>query len=354
MGKYPKVYVIILNYNGWVDTIECLESVLGNDYPNYQVIVVDNNSPNNSMEYIKAWAKGKLDVWVKSDHPLRHLSFPPVKKPISYVYYTREEAERGGVLEYERDLEGKIPEGIKRAYKKGYDWLWLMDDDAEPVEDSLKKLEKFFNEKKVVALASSVLLTNGQVAYNHRGSVNLGSIFPLIQKPIPFKKYKKLKVEIDMASFVGILVSRRAIDKVDFPKKEFFIHHDDVEYCIRLRKVGKILLIPDSKIIHKEAAKKGIPKVFLGRKSIRIPYEKFWLTYYGKRNLVWLGKKYSTNKLNFYLGFIKSLSRSILGVLLFDDNKFKRTKFIINAYIDGLKDNFDNEKPRRILYGNKR
>jgi len=37
-----KVYIIILNYNNWYDTIECLESVLRNDYPNYQVIVVDS------------------------------------------------------------------------------------------------------------------------------------------------------------------------------------------------------------------------------------------------------------------------------------------------------------------------
>ncbi len=71
--NFPKVYVIILNYNGWADTIECLESVLRNDYLNYQVIVLDNNSPNNSIEYIKAWAEG--NVWLKSDHPLRNLSF---------------------------------------------------------------------------------------------------------------------------------------------------------------------------------------------------------------------------------------------------------------------------------------
>jgi hypothetical protein len=31
---YPKVYMLILNYNGWRDTIECLESVFRNDYPN--------------------------------------------------------------------------------------------------------------------------------------------------------------------------------------------------------------------------------------------------------------------------------------------------------------------------------
>jgi GT2 family glycosyltransferase len=54
---YPKVYIILLNYNGWADTIECLESVLRNDYPNYQVIVVDNNS---------IIRQGKIDKYEKN------------------------------------------------------------------------------------------------------------------------------------------------------------------------------------------------------------------------------------------------------------------------------------------------
>ena len=43
---YPKVAIIILNYNGWKDTIECLESIYQSVYPNYEVIVVENNSTN--------------------------------------------------------------------------------------------------------------------------------------------------------------------------------------------------------------------------------------------------------------------------------------------------------------------
>ncbi len=112
----PKVYIILLNYNGWTDTIECLESVLRNDYPNYQVIVVDNNSPNNSIEYIKTWAEGKLDVWVNPNNPLRKLSFPPAPKPIPYVFYTREEAEKGGNLKLEENLKENIPDSITTAY----------------------------------------------------------------------------------------------------------------------------------------------------------------------------------------------------------------------------------------------
>lgn len=112
----PKVYIILLNYNGWQDTIECLESVIKNDYPNYQVIVVDNNSPNNSMEHLKSWSEGKLDVWVNPHNPLGSLSFPPVQKPIPYVYYTREDAEKGGNLTLEENLKEKISENITTKY----------------------------------------------------------------------------------------------------------------------------------------------------------------------------------------------------------------------------------------------
>jgi GT2 family glycosyltransferase len=116
MKEWPKVAIIVLNYNNWSDTIECLESVLRNDYDNYQVIVVDNNSPNNSMDYIKAWAEGKIDVWVNPKNPLRRFSFPPGPKPIPYVYYTREEAEKGGNKDLEKALSERISTDITTKY----------------------------------------------------------------------------------------------------------------------------------------------------------------------------------------------------------------------------------------------
>ena len=50
---FPKVYIIIVNYNGWQDTIECLNSLKKLTYPNYETIVVDNKSTNNSVEQLK-------------------------------------------------------------------------------------------------------------------------------------------------------------------------------------------------------------------------------------------------------------------------------------------------------------
>lgn len=59
---YPRVSIIILNWNGWRDTIECLESLYRIDYPNYDVIVVDNGSHDDSIQKIKEYAGGRLKL----------------------------------------------------------------------------------------------------------------------------------------------------------------------------------------------------------------------------------------------------------------------------------------------------
>jgi GT2 family glycosyltransferase len=58
----PNVAIVILNWNGWEDTIECLESVFQIDYPNYNVVLVDNHSTDDSIKKIIAYAEGKITV----------------------------------------------------------------------------------------------------------------------------------------------------------------------------------------------------------------------------------------------------------------------------------------------------
>lgn len=92
----PKIHILILNYKSWADTIECLESVFRSTYPDYEVVVIDNDSPDGSLNYIKSWAEGKVSVRVNPSHPRRSHSFPPVQKPVPYIVYSRKEAEQGG------------------------------------------------------------------------------------------------------------------------------------------------------------------------------------------------------------------------------------------------------------------
>jgi len=61
-NKWPSVAIIVLNWNGWQDTIECLESLYQISYPNYEIIVVDNGSKDESIENIKKYCEGKIKV----------------------------------------------------------------------------------------------------------------------------------------------------------------------------------------------------------------------------------------------------------------------------------------------------
>jgi len=337
------VCAVVVTYNRKHLLIECLEALLNQARPIQAICLIDNLSTDGTPELLSA--KGYIGDLLPVDllEPFEQkceVNNSADGKPVE-IYYVRMHENVGGA--------GGFHEGLKRAYERGFDWFWLMDDDAEPTQGSLAKLQEHFGANDIAALACSVLSDDGRIAYHHRGLIDLRRVFPLLQKPLLQESYTSSVVKIDMASFVGLLVGREAVSRIGYPKKEFFIHHDDVEYSMRLRKAGEMLLVPGSRMIHKEAAQ-CIQKRFFGMDVARIPFNRFWLTYYGMRNLVWLGNRYSKNRVGFYSGWTIKLLRTITGILLLDDNKFQRIRLVVQAYRDGLGDTFDNDKPRKYSF----
>ncbi|WP_048160727.1 glycosyltransferase family 2 protein [Thermococcus sibiricus] len=86
---FPRVSIIILNWNGWRDTIECLESVYRITYPNYDVVVVDNGSQDDSVQKIKEYAEGKVRVNSK------FFEYNTENKPIKVFEVSEDDAREG-------------------------------------------------------------------------------------------------------------------------------------------------------------------------------------------------------------------------------------------------------------------
>ena len=106
MSFAPKVLILVLNWNGWQDTIECLESVFKNAYLNYQVAVVDNNSDDNSVEKIIRWADGEQKACTLDPlHPLFKLINPPVKKPVSYIKYRSKDIDKKESVDDDKEYQ---------------------------------------------------------------------------------------------------------------------------------------------------------------------------------------------------------------------------------------------------------
>jgi GT2 family glycosyltransferase len=321
------IAVVVVTYNRKKLLMECLGALLSGTRLPDKIILVDNGSTDGTSDLLQE--KGYLE-----------------NSLINYVCLPENTGGAGGFYE-----------GVKYGYEAGYDWLWLMDDDAEPKKDALEKLSEYLYEPNVSALANLKLDQTGNIIHTHLGffdSKDNKDNFDFdsqIPREIENKAIEDNKaLEIAFSSFVGIMISKKAIEKIGFPKKELFIRGDDLEYCLRLIPTGKILLITNSVILHKEAPdRKEITKKFLGKISNRTAYDRLWLAYYETRNVIWLRKNYASN-IKFYVRLFKNYFRSLIAILLLDDNKFKRIHFLTEAYRDGLEGKFDNFKPK-LLYG---
>ena len=237
-----KVYIIIVNWNGWKDTIECLESVFRNDYPSYQVIVCDNGSQDDSLENIKRWATGKLENEVLPSNPLYSLSFPPVRKPISFIEYTREEVDavrnlnptdaRLILIQNAANLgfAGGNNVGIRYALDRDdFSHVWLLNNDVVIKPDALSHLVRRMNEKKDAGMCGSTIpyysapdtvWTLGGGIYNKwlSRSHSIGNMEPLRDAASRFD----VEGTMDYLAGASMLVSRAFLHEVGSAERRVF------------------------------------------------------------------------------------------------------------------------------------
>jgi GT2 family glycosyltransferase len=224
----PATWCVILNWNGWSDTIECLDAMNSCTYPNLNVIVVDNGSSDDSVSRISA-ARPDI-VLLKSE---RNLGFA-----------------------------GGNNIGIRHALAHGADYVWLLNNDTKPDPNALSALvAKAIADKRIGAVASICYYANNpsdvQAWAGSRINLYIGYVH-LSTKPRKDNWF-------DSLNGTSMMVSRAAFD-AGLLDEEFFLYFEDTEFCLRLRKNGwRIAAAPDSHVLHKVNASTGGDKLALDR-----------------------------------------------------------------------------------------
>ena len=319
-----RICTVVVTFNRYELLKECLDALISQTLKT-DILVVDNASTDGT------------DIKIVEDSYLKNEN----------IIYKRLLKNSGGA--------GGFHFGVKYALDNQYDYVWLMDDDAEPELDALEILVNNLDDTKYSAYAPKTFIgtKNNHIlsTFGHRGIFDYKDCLPAFQKAINLKEYEKDKCEIEMASFVGILIPIASIKRIGLPEYRFFIHHDDTEYSLRLASLGKILMVNQSIIYHKEKRQEEkIERQFLWFKKNRIKYEKLWLKYFGLRNSVFIAFKYGKGYKRYFLAF-KLYLDLITNIILYDDKKYIRLIFATNSFFDGLRGHFDNEKPTKILKG---
>lgn len=305
MTNQSRTAAVVVTFNRKLLLCECLEALLRQSFAVDAIFVVDNASSDGTELLLR-------------DHG--YLDNPRVQ-------YIRLEDNLGGA--------GGFHAGMSAAYEKGFEWVWVMDDDTEPYDDALEKMQQYMGQPGVAAIANQKLDIRGDVA---RDGLRL----------LPDRGAAGPYTLVKFSSFVGLLVGRWAIEKVGLPRPEFFIHNDDTEYCIRLRSVGKIVLARDSFVAHKEVARGEACKEILGYTFYQEDISRFCFRYFRHRNFACILACYCRNPFIRYCRLAGRFTCFTAAILAFDrDHRWERIKILAKANWDGVRGNFDNSFPAR-------
>ncbi|MEN3014688.1 MAG: glycosyltransferase, partial [bacterium] len=126
MNKHETICAVVVTYNRKHLLLECLEAIRKQTRPVQAIYIIDNHSIDGTPELLLE--KGYINqlpppVLTEPWEIELSISNQTNSEPIE-IHYIRMHENTGGA--------GGFHEGLKRAYEKGYDWFWLMDDDVEP------------------------------------------------------------------------------------------------------------------------------------------------------------------------------------------------------------------------------
>ncbi|MCK5084504.1 MAG: glycosyltransferase family 2 protein [Candidatus Pacebacteria bacterium] len=216
-----EVYIIVLNWNGKEDTLECLESLEKINYSNYKIVVVDNGSEDDSVSETKK-------------------QFPKVK-----------------IIENKKNLgfAGGNNVGIKYAINSGARYVLLINNDTMVEENFLSELvEVGESDEKVGVLGSKIYFhsepdriwfAGGKVSWLKNKGTHIGL------DQIDNGQYDKIK-ETDYLTGCCLLIKREVIEKIGVLEEDYFLYYEDTDFSLRAKNANyKIVYVPKSKIYHK-------------------------------------------------------------------------------------------------------
>lgn len=225
--------VIIVNYKTPSLTLQCIRSLKAyNTFMSYEIIVVDNFSEDNSFEFI-------------------------LKESPHFIWHQ---------MNYNSGFARANNAGIRIA---SGDFILLLNPDTIAIDNSISECYKLLQQSNYIAAGVQLLDINKQpqISGNFfvKGGLNhllpipyLGSFIRWLgyktKRKIPNVQQAKQVEEVDWISGAFLMVKKQAIKKAGLLDEDFFLYAEEVEWCSRLKKVGKLCIFGDLHIIHLEGA----------------------------------------------------------------------------------------------------
>ncbi|GAG62759.1 unnamed protein product [marine sediment metagenome] len=263
-SNFKKVSIIIVSYNSSKFIFDCINSIRNQEYPYYEIIVVDNASIDNSVSLIKN-------------------NFPDIQ-----IYESSKNLGFAGAV----NLGVNLSSG---------DIIVLLNPDVVVKENWLLTLTEAFQNEQV-GVVGSIILDSNQSFIQHAGAVihknGLTEHIELSFKEVSLTDNEKLmekikekikkefeKTDIDYVTGASMAIRRSLWDKLcGFDEKYFPGYFEETDFCIKIKNLGyKVILEPKSVCIHKQASSSGL-------------FSSTFYYFYHKNRIRFIFKNYSFRK----------------------------------------------------------
>lgn len=251
------VYCVLVNWNGFRDTIECLATLLPVLQGNAGVIVCDNDSSDRSLDRIAEWALEHSPEWelVALDQAA---VLRGVKPQTGKLYVIQNGANLG--------FAGGNNVGVRLALNDlACRYVWLLNNDTAVDANSLPAAVARMEEDATIGICGSTLLYHhnqqmvqalGGATYNRFSgkSRHIGAFAPLSAVPTdPAAAEKSMSYVVGAA----MLVRREFIEQVGLMREDYFLYCEEIDWATRGQGRFRLGYAPESVVFHKEGATIG-------------------------------------------------------------------------------------------------
>lgn len=263
----PKVFAVVLNYNGFEDTQLCIESLLKCSYKNLSIVIVDNFSSDESKKLLKE---------KYSEIPLLELN-------------------HNGGYAYGMNF------GAKYSIEIGADIVLYVNNDVVVTESFLEPMIKMLEKDSSIGMISPKVLYREfpDIIYCGGGKIDYlrcGGVAEF--QGLPAKDFANNEKELTLAEGCLILITKHVFENIGFMNEKYFMYFEDVEFAERVMKKYKIMYCPQSIVYHKS----GAGKDWENHSAL--------YNYYFTRNRLW---HFSNNNF-FYKIYVISFSKLVVFI----------------------------------------
>jgi GT2 family glycosyltransferase len=296
------IWAIVVTYNRKNLLEKCLDSLLKQTLKPNAILVVDNDSTDGTEQLIEEkFGKERLIKYLK------------LKENI------------GGA--------GGFYEGVRYAFEKGADWFWLMDDDAVADCKALENLVRLskLDKKSIFGSLAVEEEDRDKLVWTAQFKTNRG--FERIERLLECHRNKVVETS-EVRPFLGSFISKFLVERIGFPRKDFFIWSDDVEYFTRAKTHGFRFKYVTSSFIYHPKEERVLKRLLF--KRIYFIDAAPWKQYYGIRNGVRIQMEYLPKWKTFLVKIPKRIILASLMAFLHKDQRLKRVKYYYKAIFDGI------------------